>query len=93
MNDLSVLLNDAHGIDITKESLHDRLNQSAVAFLKEALEKPLHKQLVVDTYVSNLEGIRGLTMMEKEVYLGTKAKLKTRLVIHRLPAEKVAKKA
>ena len=31
-------------------------------------------------------------MMEKEVYLGTKAKLKARLVIHRLPAEEVAKR-
>ena len=35
---------------------------------------------------------RGLAMMEKEVYLGAKAKLKTRLVIHRLPAEEVEKR-
>ena len=35
---------------------------------------------------------RGLAMIKKEVYLGAKAKLKTRLVIHRLPAEEVEKR-
>ena len=221
LNDLSVFLNHAHGIEMTKQSLHERFNQSAVIFLKEALQKLLHKQLDVSADLLNLEGIhrillkdsvcfqvdesllkdypgsggsgskasvriqfeydllsgkindlslnafndqdatnsiataellkggdliirdlayvglqalhemihkaafflcrlspsfkvyerkgdafgeiafqkvrremekQGLTMMEKEVYLGTKAKLKTRLVIHRLPAEEVAKR-
>ena len=221
LNDLSVLLNHAHGIDMTKQSLHDRFNQFAVVFLKDALEKLLHKQLDVEAYLLNLKGInrilikdsvcfqvdesllasypgsggsgskasvriqfeydllggkindlslnafndqdatdaiatvdllkagdliirdlayvglqalqeiikktafflcrlspsakvyerkgdqyveiafkkvrsdmekRGLSMMEKEVYLGKKAKLKTRLVIHRLPAEEVEKR-
>ena len=221
LNDLSVLLNNAHGIDMTKQSLHDRFNQFAVVFLKDALEKLLHKQLDVEAYLLNLKGInrilikdsvcfqvdesllaaypgsggsgskasvriqfeydllggkindlslnafndqdatdaiatvdllkagdliirdlayvglqalqeiikktafflcrlspsakvyerkgdqyveiafkkvrsdmekRGLSMMEKEVYLGKKAKLKTRLVIHRLPAEEVEKR-
>ena len=206
---------------MTKQSLHDRFNQFAVVFLKDALEKLLHKQLDVEAYLLNLKGInrilikdsvcfqvdesllaaypgsggsgskasvriqfeydllggkindlslnafndqdatdaiatvdllkagdliirdlayvglqalqeiikktafflcrlspsakvyerkgdqyveiafkkvrsdmekRGLSMMEKEVYLGKKAKLKTRLVIHRLPAEEVEKR-
>ena len=47
LNDLSVLLNDAHGIAITKQSLHERFNQYAVVFLKAALEKLLDQQLAV----------------------------------------------
>jgi len=221
LNDLSVLLNNTHGIAITKQSLHDRFNEYAVLFLKDALEKLLGKQLEVEADLLNLKGInrilikdsvcfqvdeslleaypgsggsgskasvriqfeydllggkindlslnafneqdatdaiatvdllkagdliirdlayvglqalqgiiqkvafflcrlsptvkvyerkddqyvemefkkirgymekRGLSMMEKEVYLGAKAKLKTRLVIHRLPAEEVEKR-
>ena len=34
LNDLSVLLNDAHGIAVTKQSLHERFTACAVAFLK-----------------------------------------------------------
>lgn len=35
---------------------------------------------------------RGLAMMEKEVYLGKQEKLKTRLVIHLMPADEVEKR-
>ena len=47
LNDLSILLNDRNGIDITKQSLHDRFNENALLFLKNALEKLLRKQVSI----------------------------------------------
>jgi hypothetical protein len=49
LNDLSVTLKDKHGVEITKQSLHERFNKYALAFLKEALEKMLQKQLNVSS--------------------------------------------
>ena len=49
LNDLSVTLKDKHGVEITKQSLHERFNKYAMAFLKEALEKMLQKQLNVSS--------------------------------------------
>ena len=64
LNDLSVVLNNAHGIDITKQSLHDRFNQSAVRFLQEALEKLLQKQLDVKADLLNIEGIHRILLKD-----------------------------
>ncbi len=45
LNDLSVILKDRHEIDITKQSLHERFNENALLFLKDALEQLIGKQL------------------------------------------------
>lgn len=45
LNDLSIILKDRHGIDITKQSLHERFNENALLFLKDALEQLMGKQL------------------------------------------------
>jgi len=45
LNDLSIILKDRHGIDITKQSLHERFNENALIFLKEALEQLIGRQL------------------------------------------------
>jgi len=45
LNDLSGVLKD-QGVDITKQSLHDRFNENALLFFKIALEKLLLKQMV-----------------------------------------------
>lgn len=45
LNDLSTILKDRHSIEITKQSLHERFNENALLFLKEALEILLRKQL------------------------------------------------
>lgn len=45
LNDLSVTLYDRHDIKIKKQSLHERFNNNAVFFLKEALNRMLRKQL------------------------------------------------
>jgi len=45
LNDLSVSLKDRHNVEITKQSLHERFNKYALAFLKEALERMLQQHL------------------------------------------------
>ena len=45
LNDLAIALHDRHQVEITKQSLHDRFNKYALAFLKIALEKMLCKQI------------------------------------------------
>jgi hypothetical protein len=46
LNDLSLEAKKRHGIDIKKQSLHDRFNEYAPLFLKAALEKLLRKQVL-----------------------------------------------
>jgi len=64
LNDLSVLLNNTHGIAMTKQSLHERFNECAVLFLRDALEKLLGKQLEVEAYLLNLEGINRILIKD-----------------------------
>ncbi len=64
LNDLSVLLKNEHGIDITKQSLQDRFNESAVLFLKDSLENLLLKQLDVESYLLELEGINRILIKD-----------------------------
>jgi len=47
LNDLAIDLSERYGITITKQSLHDRLNDRALAFLQQALERLLNQQLDV----------------------------------------------
>lgn len=48
LNDLSIELKNKHGIEITKQGLHERFNNYALVFLKMALEQLLEKQLDTD---------------------------------------------
>jgi predicted transcriptional regulator len=47
LNDLAIDLSERYGITITKQSLHDRFNERALAFLQQALERLLNQQLDV----------------------------------------------
>ncbi len=47
LNDLAIDLTERYGITITKQSLHDRFNDRALAFLQQALERLLNQQLDV----------------------------------------------
>lgn len=49
LNDLSVIMKDEYDVEISKQGLHDRFNEYALLFLKNALEKMLQQQLV-DTH-------------------------------------------
>jgi len=57
LNDLTVVLKTDHNVDITKQSLHERFTESAVRFLKNALEKLLHDRLEIEPFVLSLKGI------------------------------------
>lgn len=48
LNDLSSELRIRHGIEIRKQSLHERFNRYALVFLKVALEELLQQQLNID---------------------------------------------
>lgn len=47
LNDLSIDLTERYGIKITKQSLHNRFNEHAIAFLEKALERLLNQQIDV----------------------------------------------
>jgi hypothetical protein len=51
LNDMSVTLKDRYDIEIRKQSLQERFNHYALAFLKEALERMLRKQLRLQSMV------------------------------------------
>lgn len=61
LNDLSVMLKNDPDADITKQSLHERFNDTAVAFLKEAL---LCKQRDAETLFPKREGIRRILIKD-----------------------------
>jgi len=52
LNDLSIDLTERYGIKITKQSLHSRFNEQAIAFLEKALERLLHQQIDVSPLLS-----------------------------------------
>lgn len=52
LNDLAIDLSERYGITITKQSLHDRFNERALAFLQQALERLLNQQLDVTSLLA-----------------------------------------
>ena len=64
LNDLTVVLSNEHNVDITKQSLHDRFNTSAVTFLKSALQLLLRERLDIDSFVLELEGINRIMIKD-----------------------------
>jgi hypothetical protein len=69
LNDMSVALKDDYDIQIRKQSLHDRFNHYALAFLKEALEKLLHQQLELEsTIFGNLKGFNRILIKDSTCF-------------------------
>ncbi len=64
LNDLTVNLNNKCGVEISKQSLHERFNESAVIFLKTALEILLRDQLDVEPFILELEGINRILIKD-----------------------------
>jgi hypothetical protein len=64
LNDLSVILNDEHGVDICKQSLHERFNSSAVTFLKIALDELLCKQLEPEPFMMDLKAVKRILIKD-----------------------------
>ena len=53
LNDLSIDLTERYGIKITKQSLHSRFNEQAIAFLEKALERLLNQQIDVNPLLTS----------------------------------------
>ena len=64
LNDLTVVLKHEHDIDITKQSLHERFNASAVTFLKMALQILLRDQLDIEPFMLKLKGINRILIKD-----------------------------
>ncbi len=57
-------MKDQYGVEIKKQSLHDRFNENAVSFLKMALEKMLQKQISTDSYTSLVKGVNAILIKD-----------------------------
>lgn len=68
LNDLTIILNNEHGIDMTKQSLHERFNGSAVSFLKNALELLLQDRLEIEPFVLDLDGINRILIKDSACF-------------------------
>ena len=64
LNDLSAQLQSEHQLDITKQSLHERFNHSAVNFLKCALESLLQQQLDSAAHLPELATINRILIKD-----------------------------
>ena len=64
LNDISIILEEEYNLPIAKQSLHERFNESAVKFLQTALEQLLQKQLVVEPYLLELDGINRILIKD-----------------------------
>jgi len=64
LNDLTVDLNNKCGINISKQSLHERFNEYSVVFLKSALEKLLRDQVEVEPFMLELKGINRILIKD-----------------------------
>jgi hypothetical protein len=64
LNDLSAIVKSEHRLDIIKQSLHERSNDKAVSFLKNALEKLLKQQLDVAPHLPVFEEINQILIKD-----------------------------
>jgi hypothetical protein len=81
LNDLCIVLKEKHDIAIRKQSLDERFNETAVRFLKAAIEHLLKSQLDTESYLVDLKGIKRILIKDsvcfqipeplKDVYPGS----------------------
>jgi hypothetical protein len=67
LNDLSVDLKLRHGVEISRQSLHERFNQSALVFLVVALEELLQKQLNLEI-CNEFEGFKRILIKDSTCF-------------------------
>ena len=67
LNDLSVDLKLRHGVEISRQSLHERFNQSALVFLVVALEELLQKQLNLEV-CNEFEGFKRILIKDSTCF-------------------------
>jgi hypothetical protein len=81
LNDLSVILQERYNTQISKQSLHQRFNKYALAFLTKALASLLEKQFSTDYLVNKIPGIKRILLKDsvcfqvdkslRDIYPGT----------------------
>ncbi len=64
LNDLTVMLEERYNIQITKQSLHERFNKNALAFLRKALQSLLKRQLNLDFLANEIQGINRILIKD-----------------------------
>jgi len=64
LNDLAISLKVNDGIDIKRQSLHDRFNDYALIFLKNVLEKLLQKQFSNNRLLKGYEGFKRILLKD-----------------------------
>lgn len=64
LNDLAIDLSERYGIKITKQSLHDRFNERALAFLQQALERLLNQQLDVTSLLATATAFKRILIKD-----------------------------
>ncbi len=64
LNDLSIALQGRYGVTVCKQSLQERFNETAVLFLKAAIEKLLGSQLDTESYLPKLKGINRILIKD-----------------------------
>lgn len=68
LDQLCISLNQQYGIDITKQSLHERFNNYAVSFLKNALEKVMSKHLNKDRILKKINGFTRILIKDSTCF-------------------------
>lgn len=57
-------MDERYKIEITKQSLHERFNENALAFLRRALEKLLENQFNCDCFANEIKGINRILIKD-----------------------------
>ena len=65
---MCISLSQNFGVDMKKQSLHERFNNTAVAFLKNALEKLLAKQIINEKLIANINGFSRILIKDSTCF-------------------------
>jgi hypothetical protein len=65
---MCIFLSQHFNVDMKKQSLHERFNNTAVAFLKNALEKLLAKQIIKEKLIANINGFSRILIKDSTCF-------------------------
>lgn len=65
---MCISLSQHFNIEMKKQSLHERFNNTAVAFLKNALEKLLAKQVIKEKLIANINGFSRILIKDSTCF-------------------------
>ncbi len=69
LNDLTINLDETYGIQMRKQSLHERFNRYALLFLKKALEKMLQKHCeIIQSLFTDTKGFKRILLKDSTCF-------------------------